>query len=173
MKLTLLTNLQFLVFNDATLHINALLIEEGHHAALSQSIYQLRGFGPDAAWEVFSLTLKPHQFPITWADVPSPLTEFVGHKIPSSIIGLTIPGKIPDSAPHVYKMFRENAERPLDVYVNETDSHIDVWEVLSQKVAQYWRAPFMPYLQHGPPGLRRGSLQDGTRFETVLPKVKK
>ena len=66
LRLTLYTNIEFVQHADLRLYCNAVLLEENQPPLLGEGLRsQLRGFGPDSAWPIFTIWLKPEQAPLT------------------------------------------------------------------------------------------------------------
>lgn len=156
---TLLSNISFIQRESDNMRINvhALLVTEDEDFILGPS-YTLRGFGTEAAWDTFNLWLdKDTQLPFSLQT-----TECNSHMI------LSDDGE-------AKPIFRGNAlilkdgtnfflqahdsSRPIDVY-KSTGDICKVWEMLFDKTAEYWQAPYMPRLQYGPPSMVRNHYRE-------------
>jgi hypothetical protein len=148
-KYTLLTNIQFVerVGSGIRLHCHAILLSEGSIGFI-EKFYSMRGFGTEAAWEVFDIHLeKETHFPFTFTPYEDPSTVMLSEKGPKPIFRGNIL-KLKDGTE--FFLQEDDSERPIDVY-EQTGDICKVWEVLAQKTATYWHAPYMPRLVYGPP----------------------
>lgn len=150
-KYTLITNVQFIQKQNDDLRINcrALLVTEESSGILGPS-WTLRGFGVEACWDVFQLWLdKDRHFPFKFETTESRsavmLTEITVKPLFSGNLLTFKDGT-------QFFLQADDSSRPIDVHVQHGDI-CGVWDILAQKTALYWHAPFMPYLQYGPPAM--------------------
>ena len=145
----MLTNIDFADVNGLRLNCNAVLIEENLDDFFGEGACQrIRGFGPDAAWPVFTLWLKPEQLPftVTPGEDNSKLLMGDGDAPPRPLFSGNLL-KFTDGLSIFLQASK--AQYVLDVY--ESTEILNVWDVLDEKVQEYWDAPNMPHLAWYPP----------------------
>ena len=150
-KYTLITNISFVQRDGADrlrLDCHALLVVEEGMSIFGPN-YTIRGFGTEAAWEVFQLWLeKDKHFPFTiepYADPSSVMLKEDGTTKPifaGNVLALK------DSTR--FFLQADDDTRPLDVHKQMGDV-LKVWSILERKVAEYWHAPNMPRLLYRTP----------------------
>lgn len=149
---TLFTNISFASVHGSNLRLDcsSLLLEVGTLGIFDKH-NQLRGFGPDPAWPVFTFYLPNGEvtYTIDSAEDKSKLIIGAGKEAQTKPLFsgsiLTI-----KNGPALFLQV-ENPEHPLDIFKSTGD--IDkVWFELETRVAKYWRAPYMPHSSYGPPG---------------------
>ena len=148
-KYTLLTNISFVQRMDEgiRLHCHALLLSEGSFG-LFQKDYSLRGFGTEAGWEVFNMWLdKDKHFPFSFHPHEDQSTIFLGKDGPKPLFSGNVLTLKDGTA---FFLQADTSSRPIDIY-EQTGDICKVWEILYQKTAEYWHAPYMPRLVYGPP----------------------
>jgi len=160
-KFTLLTNICFAQQEGSKMRLDchALLIEEDTFESFGEegaTRHELRGFGPDAAWPVFTYWLdKEKSLPyeisgrtsnnniVMLSDDPEDSEKLVSKPIFSGYFLKFVDGL-------TFYLQSEDHTKPLDIY-KQVGNITGVWEVLRQKVSEYWSAPYMPYLKYAPP----------------------
>jgi hypothetical protein len=146
MKLTLVTNLDFIQMDRLRLDCSALLLEEQYEGLPGmEKQFRIRGFGPDGAWPVFSLWLEPT---VTWqiagsAD-SSQLAVILGEAGTERPI---FSGMILELSTGLRFFLQiEDNRFPLDLEDVTTTGFPDLWAILERKTEEYWRSPNMPKL---------------------------
>ncbi len=148
-KYTLFTNIAFAQLLDIPairLDIHALLIEEGSFGFLGPS-YQIRGFGPDAAWPVFTFWLKDGPVVYSIADAQDNSKVFL------SSSGKTQPifgGSIltVEDGPRLF-LQSDDPENPLDIFESVGDIE-KVWNELEDRALKYMHTPYVPHSFYRP-----------------------
>lgn len=150
-KETLLTNLRSVQFGDINLHCHALLLSEGA-IGLTLPSYTVRGFGTEAAWEVFHMHFGPDAFPYMLEPFENKMYQLLRDN------GRTEPlfsGNILTLANGTkFELYSANNTRPLDIHVQQHGDICRVWEILAEKTREYWDAPYMPSLSYAPAKIR-------------------
>lgn len=150
-KETLFTNIRCVQHGNVRLHCQAILLSEGS-IGMFEPTYSIRGFGTDAAWEVFDMRFHPEAFPYT-------LTPFVD---PSYLMLRDDGEDYPIFTGNIltfqfgmrFELYASDSKRPLDVYTQEHGDICKVWEILADKTREYWERPLMPSLTYGPAKIR-------------------
>lgn len=149
-KETLLTNIRCVQFVNVRLHCQAILLSEGS-IGMFEPTYSIRGFGTEAAWEVFDMRFLPDAFPYTLTPFVDPSYLMLpddGEAYPiftGNILSLQDGTKL-----HLYA---SDSKRPIDIHVQNGDI-TKVWEILAEKTRLYWDAPYMPSLSYAPAKIR-------------------
>lgn len=148
-KHTLFTNIAFVQLQGAKLRMDAYaVLLEDRCLSFGPPGYRIRGFGPDAAWPVFTFWLEkgPIVYSVTSAqDNSKVMLKDDGTTEP--IFGGSILSIV--DGPQFF-LQSDNPKRPLDVFTNIGDIE-EVWRQLELRVAKYWQMPFMPHSSFGPP----------------------
>lgn len=147
-KRILITNLWYVTIDDALrTNCNALLLAREDDPN-NRGAYrcELRGFGTEAAWAVFGLTIPT-----------------IDHELRvNKLVLLRADGRPLQNAPEI-DLARDDVDKPLDVQVFEWDSDDNerghrygaIWCALEESVARHWHAPYMPRLVHMAPAEAR------------------
>lgn len=125
-ELTLITNLWYVTINDVRMSCHALMIDRN----ITRGIWKLRGFGTEAAWQVFDFDLTSSEFEIT-----------------EDVLSIT-------GAPKIL-LWRDN-DTHVDVSVFDLDpavGYATIYAELEKRVAKHWHAPYMPRLVHLSPAM--------------------
>jgi hypothetical protein len=149
-KYTLYTNISFVQRADDGLRLNchALLLSQDAIGLFGPS-YTMRGFGTEAAWEVFQLWLeKDKHFPFTIAPFEDQSNVIL--KDDGSTKALFGGNMLTLKDGTKFFLQADDDTRPIDVH-EQTGDILKVWEVLERKVAEYWHAPNMPRLLYRTP----------------------
>lgn len=147
----LITNVQYvsLNFEGKTLRLSckALLLET------SEGIFDgepprhtVRGFGPDSAWEVFSLDLGCDPLSYQLVDTtggPVLITDSQPEGRPLYTGGVMM---FEDGTPLFLQL--QNPEYTFDI--SDYDEYDDAWEALGRKARQYYTLPLFPHLHYAP-----------------------
>lgn len=140
----LITNLWCVTIDNVLrTHCNALLLESEEDPNNSGSYRcEIRGFGTEAAWPVFSLS------------VPTIDHELLDDRI----LLLKTSSSAPRDTPKI-DLIRADVERPIAIQMFEWDSKDNprghrfgaIWAALEESVVKHWDAPYMPRLVHMEP----------------------
>ena len=137
---------------------------------------EIRGFGTDPSWSVFTLGLSD-SIAYELVDLPRMADAIAaGHKITSKLLRVGAPAPPPVGFDRLreVELYTEDQERPIDVQLFEGErSEVltgpgGVWEKLPLKVAEYWRAPNMPRPVWAPPWLPPTKLHSAEEFAVQL-----
>lgn len=138
---TLITNIRFARSNGLHLEACALLICPADKNSLSNQP-QLRAFGPDGAWPVFSLWLQSAEFELApWDSQNQVILKDDGTTKPLySGAVLRIDG---------HEFYLDKACHENDFLVEQFDQGNirAVWDALPGRCARFWMAPNMPTLK--------------------------
>lgn len=140
-RYTLLTNVSFLQDNDSRrlrIYCRAVLISEGVGDKVSGYHTTIRGFGTDASWDNFCLYLEDDKLPFTLTPASDP-SKLMGEKPIFAGNLLTL------SDGTAYFLQCDDYNRPIDIHT-QTGDICRIWDILKEKVAEYWHAPNMPVL---------------------------
>lgn len=163
-KYTLATNINFVAVDGLRLDCNAILIEERVVPLFGEETYtQLRGFGPNSAWPVFTYRIDSGEFSFTIKPAQSNSVLFMGDgdAKPKPVFG----GSIMElSNGKQFFLQAEDMSHPLDLTENETDI-CKIWEILERKCEEYWQSPNMPHLSWYPPAKRKATVKSERRKE--------
>jgi hypothetical protein len=134
---------------------HALLIEEGA-PSFGDPVDRLRGFGTDAGLDIFTHHFAPGSLPFQIEGGVADQTRIMlGEKDGEQTMRPIFSGSILKfSDGWSFFLQTEHSDQPIDVYKNVGDIE-KVWEVLAERVAHYWHAPYMPVPQWMPPMMRR------------------
>lgn len=150
-KYTLLTNINSVQRGAIRLHCQAILLSEGS-IGMFEPTYSIRGFGTEAAWEVFDMRFPPDAFPYTLAPFVDPsylMLRDDGETYPiftGNILTMQDGAK--------FDLYAADSKRPLDIHVSTDGDITKVWEILAEKTRLYWDAPYMPSLSYAPAKIR-------------------
>jgi hypothetical protein len=144
-KFTLITNIDTATLRHTPqirLNINALVIEHNVEDFFNKGKFnvRVRGFGSDAAWEVFSVWLTPDNLPFKIVSAEdSSKVMLTGGKLTPLFSGgiITFPG-----AELALFLNRSNSEHVLDVQ-EMTGDITRVWGALKALTERYWTAPYI------------------------------
>lgn len=143
-KYTLLTNLHFVQHGNLRTFCRALLLSEGS-IGLTEPIWSVRGFGTEAAWEVFNMWLSKDAFPYTLTPFEDRGHLFILEDGTTRPIfqGNTL--RFKDGTTFVLQA--GDSSSPIDVHVQHGDI-CSVWRLLAEKAIEYWDAPYIPHLEY-------------------------
>lgn len=144
-KETLLTNIRAVGYQGMTIHCSAVLLTEGG-IGIFDPAYTVRGFGTEAAWDNFSVNLRPEAFPYTLTPFENQMVKMLkeGSDVPESIFTGNVLRFADGTEFHLYAA---QNNKPIDVHVQHGDI-CAVWEILTEKAIEYWDAPHMPHLNY-------------------------
>ncbi len=151
-RYVLFTNLTYVTVGPVRTRSCALLLAEDKEPLLGPRC-RARGFGTEAAWPVFDMTIPT----IAHELVPARSSVMIyGDAGPSPLMTgaiLRVPGG-PD-----FHLVASDDAHPVDVSRYEGDEHtiLKVWPALEAKVARYWVRPAMPRLTFLPPEMHAPS----------------
>lgn len=156
-KETLLTNIRAVGYQGMTVHCSAVLLTEGG-IGIFDPAYTVRGFGTEAAWDNFMLTLRPEAFPYTLTPFEDRSALFIGESgVPKPLFTGNVL-RFQDGTE--FRLYAAQSSQPIDVHVQHGDI-CAVWQILAEKTIQYWDAPYMPHLNYssaaGLRALQRGA----------------
>lgn len=152
----LFTNLSFVWIGEVRTHCHAMLLEPPNEA-LSQVEPQLRGFGTEATWPVFTLPLSTLDYEMAPNMGDGVFLSAAVGEIP---IGGGASLVFASGAPSM-RLVVEDPEKPLHIDNCEGMDIVDVWELLERRTPEYCFAPNMPYLTFCPPSMIAGERQAG------------
>lgn len=151
-RYVLFTNLTYVTIGDVRTMSNALLLCEDEKP-LAGPKCRARGFGTEASWAVFDMTIS------------SIVHELVPARSSAMIFGDA--GAMPFASGAIlrltdgpeFHLIDSDNKHSIDVSRYEGDEHtiMKVWRALEEKVARYWNRPYMPRLTHMPPGMHEPS----------------
>ena len=145
-RAVLITNLHLVAIGAVRAKCHALLLHEDPESVSGGPARCIRAFGCEPSWEVFSIETKTIDFEITHDASGATLIGGVEYGVK---ITLTV-----DGAPDMI-LYRDDALKPLEVERFEGgDGRVlpgKVWPVLTERVARFWRAPYMLGVDSVPP----------------------
>lgn len=140
----LFTNLSYVAIDPVRTNSSALLLELATSFVPGTVRYRARGFGPDSAWPVFDLEIPSMEYTLT---DPQGLHRVIGDGTDKPLFSCAML-RI-KKGPNLLLTI-EDHEQPIDIRVFYTEDYAPIWATLKDRVARYWRAPYMPYLKYGP-----------------------
>lgn len=150
-KYTLLTNISYCTprsYSGLRMNVSAILLTENPKSLFGAPEYTIRGFGPDAAWPVFSMQLKKESFPFKHVTAQDERFMFIGENgVPRPLFKGNI---LEFGCGTAFDLILDDSERPLDIY-KQTGDIMRVWAQLRIRVSEYWNAPYMPRPEFAPP----------------------
>jgi hypothetical protein len=161
-KITLLTNINFIRHGDFRFECHALLIEE-NHKSLFEPVTQIRGFGTTGCAPTFTRWMKVGvQFALDDADSRQSAV-MIGESGNARPIFQGCMLRFDDGQEYFLQIHNERFPLDLvDVTQYERD-YLRIWDILEQKVEEYWpEHQRMPRNDWGPP-LRRKKTAGGTQ----------
>jgi hypothetical protein len=151
LKLTLLTNINFVQQKHLRLECHALLIQANWPGMFTGEItHNIRGFGTTGDALIFTQWLDSGSFSIKSADSQR-TALFVSHDGNAKPL---FTGGILNIDGIEYFLQIEDSNFPLDELDVTGIGYPALWENLERKVEQYWKAPNMPRNSWGPPRRR-------------------
>lgn len=140
-RAALITNLSFVGVGAVRIHCHALLFhEDPDPVAFTGPRLSVRGFGSEPSWETFDLTPESIDFDIDMrvrsiADIS--VTDYY----------LFCRG-IPE-----LRLWRDDADQKMSIdrFQGQNVLPDQVWPILTDRVARFWRAPFMLGVATAPP----------------------
>jgi hypothetical protein len=147
----LFTNLSSVSIGEVRTHCHAMLLEPPNEAlkSLHPPHPQLRGFGTEAAWPVFTLPLSTLDYEMTPNMGDGTFLSAAVGEVP---IGGGADLVFASGAPTL-RLRVEEPEKPLRIDNVEGMDITDVWELLERRTPEYCFAPHMPYLAYCPPSM--------------------
>jgi hypothetical protein len=153
-RYVLFTNLMYVTVGDVRTYACALLLEEEVRGGSGRgSRCRARGFGTEAAWPVFNLSIRSIAYELLPAQSPH---WIFGDAAPTPLATGTVL-RVEDGPD--FQLVAHDDNRPVDVSCYEGDEHaiLKVWPALEEKVARYWTRPAMPRLTFLPPQMHAPS----------------
>lgn len=165
MNVRLITNISYASLlppgtdRGVRMNVAAVLLYDDDLAIFSDTpVPNIRGCGVDPAWSVFDYHPQ----------IASALEYRTDPRLPWGVVTGDSGRELPLGAGDLLEwpdgtrlsLDVEDHQRPIDI-LDVADGFPAVWPVLARKAAEYWQAPFMPGLTHGPPA------QMGPRAEAM------